>query len=326
MEDKGHRHVEREASRSRLASTRPASTGHGWGATRLPALNQAALLALQRTAGNAAVCALLARPDLRPSLQPGVPITLQRNGEPPAAAIKKLPAGAHWFAMGDKFFATDGKIKWHWQPNRKRWHKLQTLKKSKGSGLYGRFTIGPSGRGAPRGASFRSRMGSAAEYRVGGRRVLPAGIVIGPATKGRRKQGEVMAVATGHASATAFAIANGGVAGIPYEWCHLIARSLGGKDEPANLVAASKFNNSEQLQIESVLKPYRNNGDVTLHVTSTLFNGIAHLASKLTYVISVKGKAVYTREMEGFRTDKPTYVELEAVRAGLTQAITKALK
>lgn len=43
----------------------------------------------------------------------------------------------------------------------------------------------------------------------------------------------------------------------PWEWCHLLAHSMGGADNPTNIVAARKGNNSEQLAIESALQMYR---------------------------------------------------------------------
>src|SRR2546426_12818101 len=109
MQHQGNHRVEREALGSRSVPARAARTGHAWGAGRLPGLDQAALLALQRTAGNAAVSALLAQPDARPALHAGVP-TVQRNGAPPEAATKTLPTGAKLFRAGDgRFFATNGK-------------------------------------------------------------------------------------------------------------------------------------------------------------------------------------------------------------------------
>lgn len=42
-----------------------------------------------------------------------------------------------------------------------------------------------------------------------------------------------------------------------WEWCHLLAHSMGGADNHMNIVAAVRGNNSEQLAIENALQMYR---------------------------------------------------------------------
>src|ERR1700730_1484608 len=44
----------------------------------------------------------------------------------------------------------------------------------------------------------------------------------------------------------------GGHSAIGYEWCHLVSHGMGGPDVPANIVAATCHQNSEQLILECV--------------------------------------------------------------------------
>ncbi|MES2673816.1 MAG: hypothetical protein V4660_06220 [Pseudomonadota bacterium] len=57
-----------------------------------------------------------------------------------------------------------------------------------------------------------------------------------------------------------------------WEWCHLQAHSMGGRDEHQNVVAARRGNNSEQLIIENALQMYRQENIFEMRVSAALFN------------------------------------------------------
>jgi hypothetical protein len=109
-----------------------------------------------------------------------------------------------------------------------------------------------------------------------------------------------------------------------YNWCHLMGHGGGGSDQASNIVAGSTHCNSEQLQIERIVYQYRNKG-VSLSCSVVRHANALYLARSITYNVRVNGRTVWTRLMDAFRATKPTYVEVAAVEAGLTGAITRAL-
>jgi len=109
-----------------------------------------------------------------------------------------------------------------------------------------------------------------------------------------------------------------------YNWCHLIGHGAGGSDDASNLVAGSTHCNSEQLQIEKIAYQYRDKG-VYLSCEAERHGGSLYLARSITYYVSVNGKKVYTRKIDAFRADKPSFVEVASVAQALTSAITGAL-
>lgn len=58
-----------------------------------------------------------------------------------------------------------------------------------------------------------------------------------------------------------------------WEWCHLLAHSMGGRGGPNNIVAAVRGNNSEQLAIESALLMYRQESIFEMKISATHFAG-----------------------------------------------------
>lgn len=59
---------------------------------------------------------------------------------------------------------------------------------------------------------------------------------------------------------------------VRWEWCHLLAHSMGGADNETNIVAAVKGNNTEQLAIETALQMYRCESIFELQVTAARLN------------------------------------------------------
>jgi hypothetical protein len=76
------------------------------------------------------------------------------------------------------------------------------------------------------------------------------------------------------------------VAAGDYEWGHLLAHSLHGRDEPDNIVAVAAGNNTEQLAIESALHFYRNESLFTVLVQASVMDGAGeHMADVICYSI-----------------------------------------
>ncbi len=73
----------------------------------------------------------------------------------------------------------------------------------------------------------------------------------------------------------------------PWEWCHLLAHSMGGADDATNIVAARKGNNSEQLAIESALQMYRMEQIFQMKITAACLNGAngRHIGNVIRYKI-----------------------------------------
>jgi hypothetical protein len=134
-------------------------------------------------------------------------------------------------------------------------------------------------------------------------------------------------------SATAYARRGHGAAGtrghsaINYEWCHLVAHGLGGSDVPGNLVAATCFQNTEQLIIEAVLYEYRMEG-LQIKVSAKLASGTDHLAESIYYEILLGGQRVYGRTMDARRATNVSYSEVgniaREIRIGLNNGLASA--
>ena len=117
-----------------------------------------------------------------------------------------------------------------------------------------------------------------------------------------------------------------GHSNIDYEWCHLVAHGLGGKDTPINLVAATKYQNTEQLILENVLYEYRMEG-LKVAVEAKLASGTQHLAESIWYRVSLTANnvVVYERTMDCRRATNPTYDECVAVASEMRCAINSVL-
>jgi hypothetical protein len=72
-----------------------------------------------------------------------------------------------------------------------------------------------------------------------------------------------------------------------WEWCHLRAHSMGGAEAPANVVAAVKGNNSEQLAIENVLSMYRAEEVFEVEISAVTLNQSTgrHLGNVIRYQV-----------------------------------------
>ncbi|MEJ2407347.1 MAG: hypothetical protein P8171_24340 [Candidatus Thiodiazotropha sp.] len=118
-------------------------------------------------------------------------------------------------------------------------------------------------------------------------------------SKSRRETNQgmdtAMAALTGAAcSATRYAIwcdgrntAAGIKSTVRWEWCHLLAHSMGGADNATNIVAAVKGNNTEQLAIENTLQMYRRENMFHMKVTAACLNGadMRHMGDVIKYEI-----------------------------------------
>jgi hypothetical protein len=241
-----------------------------------------------------------------------------------------------YYVKEETSFATDGSTHWYWRKDRQGWNKTKTGK----GPTYNRFKMGRSGRGGFRAGSLKGVKGSGANYRESKafrrrENKRNEGLIVSP-NREERKYIQAMKAATetelgvGLGTARATEYAARWVGGPPvitggYNWCHLIGHGGGGGDDPANLVAASTHNNSEQLAIERIVYQYKNSG-VGLRVEAELYGISLHLARHLVYVVMVNGKEVYERRMDAWRPDKPTFKELSTIKSGVTDGITSALK
>lgn len=117
----------------------------------------------------------------------------------------------------------------------------------------------------------------------------------------------------------------GGHAEIRYEWCHLVGHGMGGPDNPANLVAATCHQNSEQLILECVLYGYRMEG-FSIEVEAKLASGTQHLAESIWYKVLRNGQVVYQRTMDARRATRPSWDEFRSVAEGLRASLNRALE
>ncbi|HEX6293309.1 MAG TPA: hypothetical protein VFZ66_29280 [Herpetosiphonaceae bacterium] len=291
-------------------------------------------LHLQRAMGNQAVGRLLAGAGPQPG-QPGEvsvqrsPATstqvIQRGKGPtkPDTRPARASSAAHIYFAGQSWHCRDFGKHWVYNETTESW---RIVKQSKAA-LHNRvdFTV-RTGRGAPRGASFKMRMGSAASYADPRASKFSRGQAGTVKYQGKKKRTyrKNMQAATGHASATTYAAANGApvIAG-GYNWCHLIGHGGGGSDAASNLVAASTHANSEHLLIERIVYQYKNK-DVVVEHSYEPFNG-ATIAKSMLYKVSYQGKVIFERLVDGFRAEKPSGVELAVIEVKLTSALSKAL-
>jgi hypothetical protein len=131
--------------------------------------------------------------------------------------------------------------------------------------------------------------------------------------------------ATEYARAGHGAFFTRGHSGIRYEWCHLISHGLRGSDAPENIVAATAFQNTEQLVLENTLYEYRMEG-LQVRVQAKLASGTRHLAESIYYKVMLENDAVaYTRTMDARRATNPAYGELAAIAQDMRDAINTAL-
>ncbi len=109
---------------------------------------------------------------------------------------------------------------------------------------------------------------------------------------------------------------------LPWEWCHLVAHSLGGADNAGNIVAAVKGNNSEQLAIESALHMYRSEDQFELKVTASLMNNGdgKHVGDVIRYKIRCSaGGSDFEQYLDCLNAPDPSEIHYY----GLLEAVAK---
>ena len=206
--------------------------------------------------------------------------------------------------------------------------------------LYGRVDFRNGRRFTGRTRSQRS-LRTAFTNTPGGHR-LTTGWVPLPTVRvqSRRKTNQGMNTATtnltGNArSATNYAIwVDGTTPGSPvdstkrYEWCHLLAHSMGGADDETNIVAAVKGNNTEQLAIESALQMYRCENAFSMRVTAACLDGGngQHMGNVIRYEASfVNGGPDYVRYLDCLRAPKPSSIHFHGVLYEVVQWANRKL-
>jgi hypothetical protein len=272
-------------------------------------------------------------PGLQPKACAGPPT---RSSAIQCATYKNSKPGeargaVHRFVIGGvRYLEDSGQRRWYWHATNQTWIKIPKGK----APLHNRFTVGATGRGAPRKASFRSQLGSAASYsstrrRTGMKRTTPIVPIAAPSVGKRTYRANMLAATTAEGviatnSATTYAAQFGApvIAG-GYNWCHLVGHGGGGSDLAVNIVAASTHANSEQLEIERITYRYKRKG-VAIRSIATLVNGSLYLARSITIEVLFNGTVIFSRAIDGFRDDKPSYIELAAVEVKISMAIYAA--
>jgi hypothetical protein len=95
-----------------------------------------------------------------------------------------------------------------------------------------------------------------------------------------------------------------------WEWCHLLAHSLGGLDNATNVVAAVRGNNTEQLAIESALQMYRLENCFEMQISAVLLDGGngCHIATVIRYEIRLNGYGSYVRYLDCLNAPNPSQI------------------
>ncbi|WP_157511131.1 hypothetical protein [Frateuria sp. Soil773] len=113
-----------------------------------------------------------------------------------------------------------------------------------------------------------------------------------------------------------------------WEWCHLIAHSMGGADGPGNIVAAMRGNNSEQLAIESALQMFRREDAFQMKVSVGLLdagNG-RHVGNVIRYKVRcIHGGDYYVRYLDCLNAPNPSEIHYYGVMEGLVLWANKKL-
>ena len=230
---------------------------------------------------------------------------------------------------GKKYLENSRRTRWYWHSGG-HWVKIKRGKVP----TYNRFQVGRVGRGGPRAGSFASRIGSGASYSDTRRRTGPSRssliVPISAPSRSRRTYRANMRVATRNEgifetdSATQYAAHfNAPVIGGGYNWCHLVGHGGGGSDRPDNIVAASTHANSEQLEIERITYQYKQKG-VGVRARAILETGSQYLAKTIVVEVFFNNDLIYSRAIDAYRADKPSWIELAGVEVRLSRAIYEA--
>lgn len=117
-------------------------------------------------------------------------------------------------------------------------------------------------------------------------------------------------------------------AGGSWEWCHLIAHSMGGADGPANIVAARRGNNSEQLAIESALQMFRREEAFGMKVSVGLFGAgnSRYAGNVIRYKIRcIHGGGDYVRYLDCLNAPNPSQIHYYGVMEDIVLWANKKL-
>ncbi|MDG9669434.1 hypothetical protein ONV78_16970 [Hahella sp. CR1] len=99
--------------------------------------------------------------------------------------------------------------------------------------------------------------------------------------------------------------------GDQFEWCHLLAHSMRGEDNPSNIVAALRGNNTEQLAIESALHMYRCEEQFVMNISArTQDLGIGRfLGNVIRYQVKCKrGGDQFVRYLDCLNAPTPSAI------------------
>lgn len=112
-----------------------------------------------------------------------------------------------------------------------------------------------------------------------------------------------------------------------YEWCHLIAHSMGGGDGPNNVVAGTANNNSEQLIVENLLSCYRQEQAFLMRVSARLQdagNG-RYMGLAIRYEVS-DGNSIRAMYFDSQTQRVPSGIHVEAVMENLARWLNLSLR
>ncbi|MCX7033120.1 MAG: hypothetical protein NT046_04000 [Arenimonas sp.] len=112
-----------------------------------------------------------------------------------------------------------------------------------------------------------------------------------------------------------------------YEWCHLIAHSMRGQDGPANVVAGTSHNNSEQLVVENLLSCYRREWGIEMRVSARVRDaGVGRrLGLAIRYEVRIDG-ATRTMYLDCQTQRAPSGIHVEVMMEGLARWINLSLR
>jgi hypothetical protein len=98
---------------------------------------------------------------------------------------------------------------------------------------------------------------------------------------------------------------------------------MGRPDDPGNIVAATAYQNTEQLILDCVLYSYRMEG-LNVEVQAKLAQGWADLAESIWYCVKLNDITIYSRTMDARRATRPDFKESREMRRSLNIGLQKA--
>jgi hypothetical protein len=100
---------------------------------------------------------------------------------------------------------------------------------------------------------------------------------------------------------------------------------MGRPDDPGNIVAATAYQNTEQLILECVLYSYRMEG-LNVEVQAKLAPSCAHLAESIWYCVKLNDKTIYSRTMDARRATRPDFKEYASVAREMRRSLNIGLQ